>query len=92
MSFQAAGVSGVPANVSAVVFNLTVTQPQSYGHIIAHASGTTAPNTSNENFVPGQTIPNSVTVPVGADGKITLQNNSPGTTHLIADLAGYFLP
>ena len=91
VSFQAAGVAGVPATVSAVVFNLTVTQPQTYGHIIAHASGTTVPDTSNENFVPGQTIPNSVTVPVGADGKITLVNNSSGTTHLIADIAGYFL-
>ncbi|HEY8700242.1 MAG TPA: hypothetical protein VIM08_04635 [Arthrobacter sp.] len=91
VSFQAAGVAGVPANVSAVVFNLTVTQPQSYGHVIAYASGTTRPTTSNENFVPGQTVPNSVTVPVGADGKITLVNNSNGTTHLIADIAGYFL-
>ncbi|MDI3193244.1 S8 family serine peptidase [Pseudarthrobacter sp. AL07] len=92
VSFQAAGVEGVPANVSAVVFNLTVARPQTYGHIIAFASGAPAPNTSNENFVAGQTIPNSVTVPVGTDGKITLRNNSPGTTDLIADIAGYYLP
>ncbi len=92
VSFQAAGVAGVPANVSAVVFNLTVTQPQSSGHIIAYASGTTVPGTSSENFIAGQTIPNSVTVPVGTDGKVTLLNNSPGTTDLIADIAGYYLP
>ncbi|MDI3193051.1 hypothetical protein QK290_01020 [Pseudarthrobacter sp. AL07] len=91
VSFQAAGVAGIPANVSAVVFNLTVTQPQSYGHIIAYASGTTRPTTSNENFVPGQTVPNSVTVPVGSDGKITLVNNSNGTTHVIADIGGYYI-
>ena len=91
VSFQAAGVAGVPANVSAVVFNLTVTRPTSFGHIIAYASGTTIPVTSNENFVAGETIPNNVTVPVGTDGKITLQNNSPGTTDLIADIAGYYI-
>ncbi|MFF1883451.1 hypothetical protein ACFVVC_18505 [Pseudarthrobacter sp. NPDC058196] len=91
VSFQAAGTAGVPSNVSAIVFNLTVTRPQANGHIIAYASGTTIPVTSNVNFVAGQTIPNSVTVPVGTNGRITLQNNSPGTADLIADIAGYYI-
>jgi hypothetical protein len=29
-------------------------------------------------------------VPVGADGKIRVQNNSAGTTHMIVDITGYF--
>jgi hypothetical protein len=91
VSFQVGGVAGVPANVSAVVFNMTVTQPQNYGYIAAYPSGTTRPNASNENFSPGQTVPNLVTVPVGADGKVTLFNRSLGTTHLIADVAGYYI-
>jgi hypothetical protein len=91
VSFQAAGTAGVPSKVSAIVFNLTVTRPQANGHIIAYASGTTIPVTSNVNFVAGQTIPNSVTVPVGTNGRITLQNNSPGTADLIADISGYFI-
>ena len=91
VSFQVGGVSGIPAKVSAVVFNLTVTEPQSFGFITAHASGAALPNASNLNFSKGQTVPNSVTVPVGADGKVTLFNRSSGTTELIADVAGYYI-
>ena len=91
VSFQVGGASGIPAKVSAVVFNLTVTEPQSFGLITAYASGATRPTTSNQNLSKGQTVPNSVTVPVGDDGKVTLFNRSSGTTHLIADVAGYYL-
>ncbi|MFH5879629.1 RCC1 domain-containing protein [Arthrobacter sp. NA-172] len=92
VSFQVGGVSGIPASVSAVTFNLTVANPSSFGFITAFPSGTTRPNASNLNFATGQTVPNSVTVPVGADGKVTLFNRSSGTTHLIADVSGYYLP
>ncbi len=91
LTFQVGGVSGIPTNASAVVFNLTVTEPQSFGFISAYASGVARPNASSINFGPGQTIPNSVTVPVGADGKVMLFNRSSGTTHLIADVSGYYL-
>ena len=91
VSFQVGGVNGIPPTVSGVVFNLTVTQPQSDGFITAYPSGTTRPEASNENFGPGQTVPNLVTVPVGADGKVTLFNRSAGRTHLIADVAGYYI-
>ncbi|MEZ2390688.1 cutinase family protein [bacterium RCC_150] len=91
VSFQVAGVNGIPANVSAVTFNLTVTGPQSFGFATAYPSGTLRPNASNVNFAAGQTIPNSVTVPVGTDGKVTLYNRSSGTTHFIADISGYYL-
>jgi hypothetical protein len=91
VSFQVGGVSGIPANVSAVTFNLTVTEPRSFGFAAAYASGAARPNASNLNFATGQTVPNSVTVPVGADGKVTLFNRSSGTTHFIADVSGYYI-
>ncbi len=66
VSFKVAGVNGIPDKVSAVVFNLTVTQPEKNGFIAAAPGGTKqAPNASNVNFGPGQTVPNLVTVPVG---------------------------
>ncbi|MDQ0241601.1 RCC1 domain-containing protein [Arthrobacter bambusae] len=92
VSFRVGGAGGIPANVAAAVFNLTVTGPQSFGFITAYASGSIRPNASNVNFASGQTVPSSVTVPVGADGKITLFNRSDGATQLIADVAGYYLP
>lgn len=91
VTFQVGGINGIPANASAVVFNLTATEPSSYGFVTAYASGTSRPGSSNVNFNTGQTIPNSVTVPVGADGKVSLFNRSSGTTHLIADVSGYYL-
>ncbi|GAC1503972.1 MAG: hypothetical protein NVS2B15_26860 [Pseudarthrobacter sp.] len=92
LCFQAAGVGDIPATVSAVVFNLTVANPQSNGFITAYASGTARPDASNLNFGAGQIVPNLVTVPVGADGKVNLYNRSAGTSELIADIAGYYLP
>jgi hypothetical protein len=92
VSFQVAGANGIPASVAAVVFNLTVTQAKSLGFVTAYASGAARPNASNLNFSAGQTVPNLVTVPVGSDGKVTLFNSSSGTSQLIADVAGYYLP
>ncbi|SDS79738.1 Polysaccharide deacetylase [Pseudarthrobacter equi] len=90
VSFQVGGASGIPASVAAVTFNLTVTNPTSNGFVTAYASGTTRPNASNLNYDTGQTVPNSVTVPVGADGKVTLYSESAGTANLIADVSGYY--
>ncbi|WP_426763888.1 S8 family peptidase [Pseudarthrobacter sp. 1G09] len=90
VSFQVAGRNGIPAKVSAVVFNLTVAEARSFGFVTAYASGTARPDASNLNFDKGQIVANSVTVPVGADGKVTLFNRSAAATHLIADIAGYY--
>ena len=90
VSFRVAGVRGVPADASAVVVNLTVTSPTSYGVITAHASGTDKPGTSNLNYVAGQTVSNLAMVPVGADGRLTLTNTSSGSAHLTAEVSAYY--
>jgi hypothetical protein len=94
LSLQVAGVAGIPAGAAAVVFNLTVAEARAPGYITAYASGRQgeAPNASNLNFLKGQIVPNLVTVPVGADGKVALLNASSGATHLVADVTGYYLP
>src|SRR5438309_2250549 len=67
---QVTGRGGIPATgVSAVVLNVTVTQPRSAGVITVYADGTSRPMASNLNFLAGQTVPNLVVAPVGADGK-----------------------
>jgi hypothetical protein len=87
------GVAGAPAasSITAVVLNVTVTAPTAGGHITAYPDGTTLPNSSNLNFSKGETVPNLVTVKVGADGKVVLNNASPGTAHLVADVEGYYV-
>jgi len=92
VGLQVSGRGGVPATgVSAVVVNVTVTGPSTGGFITVYPAGTSQPTASNLNFSGGQNIPNLVTVKVGGDGKINLTNNSAGTVHLIADVAGYYL-
>ena len=87
---QVTGVGGVPqANVTAVVMNVTAVTPTGSGYITAWPSGEPQPLVSNINFVPGQTVPNLVTVKVGANGRVNLFNSA-GSTHLLADVAGYY--
>ena len=86
------GRGGVPASgVSAVVLNVTVTKPEKAGYLTAHAGGTSRPAASNVNFLAGQTVPNLVVVPVGADGTVSLANVSGGSVHVVADVFGWFV-
>jgi hypothetical protein len=92
IALQVGGRAGVPASgVSAVVLNVTVTSPASVGFVTAYADGAQLPTASNVNFVRGQTVPNLVVAPVGADGKVRLYNGSAGTVQLVADVSGYYL-
>ena len=84
------GVGGVPpTGATAVVLNVTVDAPLTSGFITAWPSGEAQPTVSNLNYVAGQTVPNLVTVKVGANGKVNLYN-SEGFTSLIADVVGYY--
>jgi hypothetical protein len=92
VGLQVTGRGGVPASdVAAVVVNVTVTGSSTGGFITVYPSGASQPTASNLNFTAGLNIPNLVTVKVGTDGKINLKNNSAGTVHLIADVAGYYV-
>ena len=85
------GHGGVPAaGVAAVVVNLTATAPSAPGYLTAYADGAVRPTASVLNFGIHQSVPNLAVVPVGADGKIRIYNGSGGTTHLLADVAGYY--
>ncbi|MFB7124430.1 hypothetical protein [Kitasatospora sp. NPDC056273] len=87
-----AGRNGVPSGVTAVALNLTVTNPQADGHLIAYPTGQAVPTTSNVNFTAGQTVANAVIVPVGQDGKITVRNGSWLPTDAVVDVVGYYSP
>lgn len=83
------GVGGVPFGATAVVLNVTVDAPFTAGFITAWPSGEEQPVVSNLNYVAGQTVPNLVTVKVGANGRVNLYN-SQGYTQLVADVVGYY--
>jgi hypothetical protein len=86
------GVGGVPASgVTAVVLNVTAVFPSSQTHITVWPAGTTMPVASSLNASPGWVVPNLVVAKVGANGKVSLYNNS-GTVDLLADVVGYYGP
>ena len=71
------GVGGIPAEgVGAVSLNVTVTEPTSSGYLVVWPAGRERPLASNLNFVPGQAVPNAVTVGVGFAGKVSIFNSS----------------
>ncbi|WP_404961990.1 hypothetical protein [Streptomyces sp. 147326] len=90
-STQVHGRGGVPASAKAVALNVTVHEPNMEGHLTVYPGGA-APTSSNLNFSQGQTIANSVIVPIGPDGKISIRNGAGAGTHVIVDVVGYYSP
>lgn len=87
---QVTGRGGVAASgVSAVVMNVTVTQPTASSHLRVWPAGEDRPLVANLNFVAGQTVPNLVTVAVGANGRVNVFNRF-GSTHVIFDVVGFY--
>lgn len=87
---QVSGRGGLPpTGVAAVVLNVTVDGPTSSGFLTVSPSQAARPSVSNLNFVPGQTVPNLVTVPVGPDGAVDLFNSA-GSSQVVVDVAGWY--
>ncbi|MER6591533.1 hypothetical protein ABT214_06685 [Micromonospora purpureochromogenes] len=84
-------IGGVPAaDISAVVLNVTATQPTAAGFLTVYPDAPGgAPSASNVNFVARETVPNLATVPM-TNGKIRIRNSGSGTVHVIADLQGWY--
>jgi len=91
VSVAVRGQAGVPATgVSAVVLNLTVTNPAAGGFITAWPHDVVPrPLASNINFSAGQTIANRAIVAVGASGLVDFYNGG-GAVDLIVDVSGWF--
>ncbi|MFE7525412.1 hypothetical protein ACFU7Y_06790 [Kitasatospora sp. NPDC057542] len=89
LSVPVTAIEGVPATgVTAVVLNVTVTEPTADSRLTVYPHGTARPDAANLTFTAGQTRANLVVVPV-VDGRVSLFNQW-GDTHVIADLNGYF--
>ncbi len=89
------GLGGIPANpadVLAVVVNITVTEPGANGYLEAYGKGAQpAVRTSIINFAPNQTVPNVAIVRPGADGQLTIgMFGQSGTAQVVVDVFGWF--
>ena len=86
-----AGRGGVPATTAeAAVLNIAVTQPAFFaGYLSVWPAGSPQPFASTLNYVPGQTVANTVLVGLGAAGQVSIHNYG-GPTEVLVDVTGYF--
>ena len=80
-----------PADVTAVVLNVTAVDATGPGFVQVYPAGRDVKGKSSNLNVEstGQTIANLVVVPVGNDGEVTLY--SQGGSQLVADVFGFFV-
>ncbi len=84
-----AGSMGIGfGGMTAVLLNITATQPITSGFITAYPASGNPPWVSTLNYDTDRTVPNAAAVRVAA-GAVALANPF-GATHLIADVAGFF--
>jgi hypothetical protein len=82
------GTTNVPADATAAVLNITVTQAADDGYATIYPCDQPRPTASNLNYTAGQTIPNLVIAKLAADGTVCLYTDA--TVHLIADINGWY--
>ncbi|MHB1786079.1 MAG: protease pro-enzyme activation domain-containing protein [Acidimicrobiales bacterium] len=84
-----AGKAGIPTTgVSAVVLNVTATDPTQPGFLSVYPTGASPPVASNLNFEPGQNVPNLVEAVLGSGSAVSVFNHS-GSTDVVIDVEGY---
>ncbi|MFF2146273.1 hypothetical protein, partial [Kitasatospora sp. NPDC058190] len=94
--------SGQP-DITAFALNATMTDTTSDGHLSVapdpntlaqYAQNTFAPlsppSASSLNWTAGESVPNLVQAPTGANGIIDFWNGADGTSDLIVDMSGFY--
>lgn len=86
------GTQGIPTTATAVALNVTITDATAPGFVQVFPTGQATPGSSSSVNVHhvGQTIANTVIVPVGDGGKISFFTSS--GAHILADVVGSFSP
>jgi hypothetical protein len=86
----------IPVGATGVIMNVTAVSPTSVGFLsIRPGDATGVPATSSLNFVPGDVVPNAVTVAIPTTGTnagridIHYGGESGNTMHVIIDIVGY---
>jgi hypothetical protein len=80
----------ISLGTSAIVMNVTVTEPDRPGFVTVYPCDAPRPLASNLNFLTGQTRPNLVTVRLPANARVCFYSSA--RVHLIADVAGSYAP
>lgn len=86
------GRLGVASDAAAVVGNVTVVGQTTRGFVSVTPSPTSNPLTSTINFPFGDVRANGISVRLGTAGSLSavFKSTTPGTTHLVFDVFGYY--
>jgi hypothetical protein len=82
-------VTGVPANASAVVVQLTSSGATAPTYLTAWPAGSARPTVTNLSSAAGQTVSSRAIVGVGDNGSISIYNDN-GSTNVDVDVDGYY--
>ncbi len=88
LSLPVGPLLGQTSGLTAVVLNVTAANPAAAGYVTVFPCGGTPPLASNLNYLPGEVIPNQVTVGVGAAGDVCF--TSLADVDLIVDVSGTY--
>jgi adhesin/invasin len=80
--------TGIPADATAVVANLTASNGSGEGFLTAFPAGATLPTAANLVYGQGQVIGNRITIPIGTNGAIDIFSNVAVNVDL--DVDGYY--
>lgn len=93
LNLRVLGNGGVPPNgVGSVTLTLTVSAEKAAGYITVYPTGQRRPGVSALSFGADQPATNTVIVPVGSGGDITIYSASSGTVEMLAAVTGYHTP
>lgn len=90
-SLPVAGRAGVPSDgATGAILNVTAVTSTKAGYLTVSGGGA-RPRTSNVNFPANKVVPNRVITGFSGAGAVELYNTT-GSTHVLADLVGWFAP
>lgn len=84
------GSAGANGNYAAALINFTVVTPSAGGYITAFPTGDTQPVAATVNFEAGSVRGNSGVIKLRQTGGADLTVYASASTHLVADLLGYY--
>jgi hypothetical protein len=90
VTLPVSGEFGVPSDATAVVLNVTATQPAAAGYLTVYPCGTPPPLASNVNYSARDTVPGLVVVEIGVGGSVCVTTFA--ASHILVDLSGYHHP
>jgi hypothetical protein len=88
VTVEVAGTPGVPADATAVSFNLTAVLPKTAVYVAAYPCGRTPPTVSNLNALAGTVVANRVVVDLDAGGAVCVLAN--GAVDVVVDVTGSY--